>query len=193
MAGSQALALEQFWANVDKNGPVPVQRPELGPCWLWKAGRTNGYGVCSVDGRHIRAHRFAYEALVGPIPPGKELDHLCRNRPCVNPDHVEPVTTAVNVLRGVGPTARAARATHCPQGHPYDEQNTRVRPDGSRACRRCGAARALRAYHGHLQAGVCPRCGGPRNVPGKRTCADCLAQEMYAKRERRAVAAGERG
>ena len=69
---------ERFWEKVDKNGPIPEKRPELGPCWLWLASISdNGYGKFSVrHGLIVYAHRLAYELLVGPIPPGKELDQL---------------------------------------------------------------------------------------------------------------------
>jgi hypothetical protein len=74
--------------------------PETG-CWAWKTSSAGGYGVIRVNDRTCKAHRVFYEALVGPIPDGLDIDHLCRNKACVNPDHLEPVTTAVNVQRGV--------------------------------------------------------------------------------------------
>jgi hypothetical protein len=84
-------------------------------------------------------HRVAYELLVGPIPEGLELDHLCRNTRCVNPEHLEPVTGRENLMRAVSSwAAKNAAKTHCPQGHPYDEENTKVKRDGGRACRACG-------------------------------------------------------
>lgn len=111
-------------------------------CWLWTAscGR-GGYGRFNYEGRAQSAHRCAYELLVGPIPDGLEIDHLCRVRNCVNPDHMEPVTHRVNVLRGMGSSAKRARQTHCKNGHPFDEKNTYMRPDGRRACRACGHER----------------------------------------------------
>lgn len=108
-------------------------------CWLWQGGLTSkGYGRFSV-GRHgnVVAHRFAYELLIGPIPDGLVIDHLCRNRACQNPAHMEPVTNQVNVLRGVGPTAQLARRTHCTNGHEYTPANTYLRPDGGRRCVTC--------------------------------------------------------
>lgn len=99
----------------------------------------------SVDGRTVPAHRFAYELLVRPIPPGLVLDHECRVRHCVRPDHLTPVTNRENILRGVGASARCAAQTHCPAGHPYDEANTYVRPNGHRDCRECGR-RECREY-----------------------------------------------
>lgn len=105
-------------------------------CWEWTGAKyRNGYGAFAGPGRKTTcAHRIGYELLVGAIPDGLTLDHLCRNRACVNPDHLEPVTHRENCIRG-----RALR-THCPQGHPYDETNTYVKqtPRGtSRECRTC--------------------------------------------------------
>lgn len=90
-----------------------------------------------VAGRDMLAHRFAYELLVGPIPTGLTLDHLCRRPACVNPSHLEPVSLRDNILRGEGPVALGARVTHCPQGHPYDLFNTYIDPSGTRRCRTC--------------------------------------------------------
>lgn len=121
---------ERFWSCVEPE-------PNTG-CWLW-AGTANrrGYGRFTGRDRRMQAHRFAYELLIGPIPQGLELDHLCRVTCCVNPDHLEPVTHKVNVLRGLSPTADCAQRVSCPRGHPYDEQNTHWRRGGRRACKRC--------------------------------------------------------
>lgn len=124
--------------SVDDNG-----------CWLWTARCNNqGYGMFYVARGMRLAHRVAYERLVGPIPEGLDLDHLCRVRRCVNPAHLEPVTRSENIRRGVGPavsSARLAAITHCPQGHPYDETNTYMKANGNRNCRPCRAA-AQRRY-----------------------------------------------
>jgi hypothetical protein len=113
--------------------------PESG-CWEWTGAITRlGYGNAYVGGRTMLAHRAVYEALVGPVPNGLTLDHLCRNRGCVNPAHLEPVTHRENVLRGEGFAARHARKTHCPRGHPYDEKNTEWYR-GGRYCRACRTA-----------------------------------------------------
>lgn len=122
---------ERFWAKVDRSGE----------CWVWIGWRTSGgYGGFDLTepeaGGHIPAHRFAYEQEVGPIPPGLELDHLCRNTACVRPDHLEAVTHRENVLRGNGITAQAARRTHCPRGHAYDYRTKA----GDRRCRTCDRA-----------------------------------------------------
>ncbi|MBM4489703.1 HNH endonuclease [Rhodococcus hoagii] len=109
-------------------------------CVAW-TGTTNGLGYGTIklpDGSRIYAHRWSYEHHVGPIPNGLHLDHLCRNRGCVNPKHLEPVSIKENVLRGVGFSAVNARKTHCPQGHPYSGSNLYTNPTtGSRVCVAC--------------------------------------------------------
>ena len=109
-------------------------------CWLWLgAVSSSGYGRTTMNGRGAPAHRVVYEALLGPIPDGMTLDHLCRNRLCVRPDHLEPVTMRENTLRGVGPTAVNAAKTHCAKGHPLSGDNLgTLGPDGKwRRCRTC--------------------------------------------------------
>ena len=134
----QPLA-ERLWARVDKSGPLPSTRPDLGPCWIWQGStRSGGYGnLKGVDKKIVSAHRVAYESTFGPIPPNLVLDHLCRVESCVNPHHLEPVTSRENTLRGVSPSALSARKTHCIHGHPFDEENTRMEPNGSRRCKTC--------------------------------------------------------
>lgn len=129
---------ERFWEKVNKDGPIPEFRPDLGPCWLWEASCDQyGYGRLGVwkKGKTVprQAYRIAYELSVGPIADGLTLDHLCRVPACVNPAHLEPVTKSENERRGL----RGVLTTHCPQGHPYDAANTYVDPKGGRRCRIC--------------------------------------------------------
>ena len=124
---------ERFWEKVHKTKG----------CWLWVAGtkKSNGgrYGQFSLP-RHsgsIVAHRWAWEETNGPIPKGKQLDHLCRNTLCVNPDHLEPVTVRENILRGTNTAANHARKTHCLHGHPFKGKDFYIAASGQRMCRVC--------------------------------------------------------
>ena len=141
---------ERLLSKLNKNGPVPECRPDLGPCWIWNGCiNDEGYGQVSVTvdvGVAVRkyTHIVSYEIYVGPIPEGKELDHLCRVRRCANYTHVEPVTHRENVLRGEGQPAIHAVQTHCVNGHPFTEKNTYIRLDnGSRVCRACLKIRGI--------------------------------------------------
>lgn len=89
----------RFWSFVDIRGPISDYAPQLGPCWMWTGRIKDDYGRFNHQGRMEGAHRFVYELVVGPIPFGLHIDHLCRNPPCVNPGHLEPVTPAVNNQR----------------------------------------------------------------------------------------------
>lgn len=137
MAADEAT---RFWGKVDTTGD----------CWLWTAAkdplgygrfqRSGGLGTCL-------AHRLAYELLVGPIPEGLVIDHLCRVPSCVRPEHLEPVTQGTNVERGEWDLAERNRAKEvCPQNHPYDEANTYINPRGSRECRTCRRAAQARFH-----------------------------------------------
>ena len=131
---------ERFWAKVDKTDT----------CWLWTGAiaGTTGYGSFYFNGSMGGAHRFAYEHFVGPIPEGYWIDHLCRVRRCVNPDHLAVVTPRENAIyNSLSTAAFNARKTHCPRGHPYNDANTRIanRPSGNTA-RICRACRSIRYF-----------------------------------------------
>lgn len=102
-----------------------------GGCWKWTRCLIRGYGQVCYKGRRWRVPRLTWELLVGPIPEGLTIDHLCRNTTCVNPEHLEPVTMAENHRR------RALAVTHCPKGHAYTSENTYVCKRGMRSCREC--------------------------------------------------------
>ncbi|KKM02057.1 hypothetical protein LCGC14_1788260 [marine sediment metagenome] len=105
-------------------------------CWPWQRATSRGYGQLSINGTVCSAHRTAYEIVKGPIPDGLQIDHLCRNTRCINPDHMEAVTARVNTLRGNNPPAVNARKTHCKRGHEFVADNT-VRTAKGRECRQC--------------------------------------------------------
>lgn len=199
----------RFWAKVSKNGPLPEKRPELGPCWVWQAARqSSGYGFFENDG----AHRVAYEFMIGPIPAGLELDHLChpgdgsclratcRHRLCVNPAHLEPVTRFENMKRGNTFTAANALKTHCPKGHEYTPENTRVRVARSgnemRSCKECeryvpkGQPVKTHCPQGHEYT---PENTIIEKVPGGigtvRRCRKCRKEQAQRSYRKRSVAA----
>ena len=130
-AVSEEVLDRRVWPLVEKTST----------CWIWRGSRhPGGYGQLgrlTATGRTELAHRLVYTLLVGPIPDGLTLDHICRNRLCVNPDHLEVVTPGVNVLRGIGLSAVNARKVRCKRGHPFDSANTRVNGRGERQCRAC--------------------------------------------------------
>lgn len=129
---------DRFWEYVDKNGPVPSYHPELGRCWMWVGAiHAKGYGQYFYAGQMRQAHRVGFTLARGEIPRGLQLDHLCRVRHCVNPSHLEPVTSLVNTHRGFGPSALNGRKTRCVHGHPFDESNTRHRVRNGRNVREC--------------------------------------------------------
>lgn len=137
--------LERFHAFVKK-----CEGPRSSPCWVWQGALSNGYGnfTLSRPRRNITAHKWYWEHINGPKPMGMDLDHLCRNRSCVNPEHLELVTRSTNILRGNLPstnTQRALARTHCPQGHPYSEDNTYLeRTSKGQVKRHCRICRSIR-------------------------------------------------
>jgi hypothetical protein len=136
---------ERFWTKVDKNGPVPTYRPDLGPCWIWTGSRdAHDYGQFYANGSKVLAHRYAYETGVGPIPEGLEPDHLCRVHPCIRPSHLEPVTRRENLRRGQGLVASKMAQTHCEQGHEFTPDNTYLWRE-RRHCRACRAKHSAAA------------------------------------------------
>lgn len=135
--GQVALAehADRFWSKVDKTDG----------CWQWRGTITpGGYGQFSIKGKHYTAHRLSVVASGRLIPAGLVCDHLCRNRACVNPDHIDIVTNGENVRRGIAGDllkVRNASITHCPKGHAYTPENTRIDPRKRRSCRACDKAR----------------------------------------------------
>lgn len=134
---SEERRIAEFWGRVHKTNS----------CWLWKGAMySSGYGVSREPdtGRQTYAHRVAYALLIGAIQKHLQIDHLCRVRCCVNPAHMELVTSRVNTLRGNSMSAVHARKTHCPRGHEYNEKNTYRDSKEARHCRKCGARNARR-------------------------------------------------
>jgi hypothetical protein len=150
MSGLQKAKL---WSLVDRNGP--------GGCWsLRRKLSESGYALFTANGVTAYAHRTVYELVKGRIPDGRELDHVCRNRWCVNPDHLEPVQPRENIMRGEGICARNSWKTHCANGHLLTVDNVIVKSKNngrnlSRQCRTCRLAqdasyRERRRQYGRL-------------------------------------------
>lgn len=107
-------------------------------CWLWIGGISDGgYGVFDYNGKSHNSHKWLYERNKKRVPKNKQLDHLCRNRACVNPDHLEIVTFKQNILRGISPSAINAKKTHCKKGHILDGDNLYINPTNARVCKTC--------------------------------------------------------
>lgn len=201
MPGAVIMGLpERFWAK--------TRIADCGyetPCVVWTAYKLpNGYGRVAWKGAPRLAHRVAYEAQVAAIPDGLMIDHLCRNRACVNVSHLEPVTNQVNILRGETIMAAHAAKTHCKNGHSFDEANTRLTKAGHRICIACEqgwrAARSVQqkaeraanppkprthCKHGHPLSGSNVRL----NRAGARVCLACtkLAEDRYKARKQAAL------
>lgn len=111
-------------------------------CWIWTGALRNGYGAIGVEGKTLYTHRYVYQRVVGPVPTGLDLDHLCRNRTCCNPDHLEPVTRQENLRRAA---IYRSPVTACHNGHEYTAKNTYTNPSGYRTCKSCKAERQTRS------------------------------------------------
>ena len=135
---------ETFWSKIEFNEAFSVKG-----CWNWKAAKTTaGYGELRVGNKTTYAHRLSYELAKGKIPKGLELDHLCRNPACVNPDHLEAVTRRQNQLRGFSATGINSRKTRCPRGHLLAGDNLvpRVWAEGHRECLICSREKAYERF-----------------------------------------------
>lgn len=185
MIHDTTMLSSRFWARVDKNGPDGFHSQtgeQMGPCWLWLGKPCpNGYGRF----RSTYAHRAAYEALVGPLMPGMEIDHLCRTRACCNPMHLEQVSPRANRQRVVH-----MPVTRCLRGHDYDAANTRYNADGTRFCRECQRARYYEKERPKRMARQTCRNGHPfdsvtitkRGRPRKiRFCPTCHAKRTVSR------------
>lgn len=186
---------DRFWAKVDAEGD----------CWEWTGAKAGGgYGAFFTTSGKVQAHRWSYEHLVGPIPEGLQIDHLCKNRACVNPDHLEPVTRLENVWRGAGGAWNRSKM-HCPQGHPYEGDNVKLarrsnRRSVGRECRTClreQAHRYNRQRRGEPQG---PKTHCPQGHPysgenlrvynGRRHCRTCTRESGRRSKAKKRQATG---
>lgn len=127
----------RFWSKVEKTDY----------CWNWKSVLdAGGYGQFKYNGKMVHTHRFVLKLIGVELIDGLQIDHLCRNRKCVNPTHLEQVTKRENILRGVSPSAIHAKKTHCPKGHDYTTENTYYYKRGGRQCKKCIIERSLNQY-----------------------------------------------
>lgn len=120
--------------------------PDTG-CHNWTGVTHRGYGQIRANGSNTSTHRAAYVLAKGPIPEGLQIDHLCRNRRCCNPDHLEAVTSYENMLRSDGRCSLNLRKTHCSNGHIFDDENTAFVPPNGRRCRKCERQRVSDRYY----------------------------------------------
>lgn len=137
----------RFISKVNKNSGKFFNGIE---CWEWTAGKdTGGYGLFDLDQKSIKAHRFSYEYFIGSIPDDMFIDHMCKNHPCVNPNHLRIVTPRINAIENnCGPTAINFLKTHCIRGHEFTKENTYiVRGSNVRQCKKCHNISSLERYH----------------------------------------------
>lgn len=147
--------IERLLSRINKTSGVYGENNQYASeCWLY-TGYINklGYGTVGVRQSFVLAHRLSYEHFKGEIPDGLCIDHLCRVRSCVNPDHLEPVTPTENVMRGDSKHAKNARKTHCKHGHSFDDTNTGIDGRGRRYCKLCARDRRRKhqGYKGHAK------------------------------------------
>lgn len=164
-------SVDAFWEKVDASGI----------CWLWLGTGSGGYGAFRWMGKMRQAHRLAYELLVGPVPADRELDHLCRVRRCVNPDHLEPVTHRTNVLRGYSIVALQhvrpkPLPSHCKRGHPFDAENTGSSGPAKNGRRRCRTCHRDDAWASRQAIGI-----PARTRPGRQTGYRSLARDLTGR------------
>ena len=127
----------RFWDKVR----TPTVDKLLDECWVWESAKSKGYGNIWANPSLYKSHRVAYTLVRGELNPDLVLDHLCRNTGCVNPYHLEQVTSKENYLRGVGEPAKNARKTHCKRGHKFTPDNI-YETNGGRSCKTCSKARS---------------------------------------------------
>lgn len=140
MSEFEPRRVAHFWMRVER---TPT-------CWLWGGSKNaDGYGWFHIENERISTHRFAYRVVHGEIPDGLQIDHLCRNRACVNPDHLEAVDSRTNTLRGTSPAARNAKKTHCKRGHRLTEENVYLYK-GGRTCKMCRRFHIVKQREKHL-------------------------------------------
>lgn len=195
----EVLRLE--WLRLIDRLAGKIEVDESSGCWMWQGalhhGRAVGghYGSIGFQGSSLLAHRAVWLATVGPIPDGLHLDHLCRTPPCVNPDHLEPVTPAENFRRGEHKSVMFGRGV-CHRGHDLDDQGVRVRPDGTRECNAC--CRLREGYKGNVPNVDKTHCVNGheftaentiRRTSGGRMCRQCGrdATARYLKRKKAKV------
>jgi HNH endonuclease len=138
-SGSTSLKAMRTYPSAIERFCAGIIIDPLTECWIWIKSRTSeGYGTLRVNGPMVKAHRFAYEFFRGPIPDGFELDHACRNRPCSNPWHLEPLLHEDNLRRSpLAPAAVNERKVYCKRGHEFTPSNTYRHSNGGRECRTC--------------------------------------------------------